>query len=187
MHGTMLKHYLDYHWVNGKPYGTQTLEKSPIEEQLSFRIVADPYYKRISVEKYKGSHFFETIYDSALLDFRHLKPVDQNAWSKEVIEQSPTQIVALLRNQDDRTLYIETCVFEGLRCRECRIQTVQQIPVSTHKMYYKALGDRFDGVVLYDNSGRPVMFKTYTVHPETGEFADLEKEEWKLDKNQTPV
>lgn len=183
----MHKHYQDYVWVNGKPQGLQPLAQEPHDEQITFRLVADPYYKRISIEKYRGDQFEELIYDSVFLDFRHLKNAAQRAWSKQELEKTPEKTVALLRDQDDRVLYLETYLFEGSYCKECQVCTPQGVVLSTHKMFYTALGDRFNGVVLYDRVMRPVMWKEYQIDPQTGEFAELEREEWQMDREEASL
>lgn len=178
----MLKNYCDYVWREGKPFGINPLDDIANSSATTYRIVADPYYKRISIESYEGSHFKEVIYDSALFDFRHLKPAQQNAWSKEELERTPQKVVSLIRNQDDRALYIETCFFEGFLCRECQISSTHGVALSMHRMHYEALGDEFNGVIFYDNTRRPVMSKRYEIDPDTGEFGELLHEEWNPDK-----
>lgn len=174
----MFKHFHDYSWKEGKPYGRQ--EVNPSQTSFSYKIVVDPYYKRFSIEKYKYSNFDKVIYDSCLLDFRHLTLKDQMAWQREILKEDKESSVCLLRNQEDRAILIETLMFEGDRCRECTTRSVHGILLSIHRMYYCCLNDDFNGVVLYDVEKRPVMMKVYETDPSTGEFTNLLIEEWNM-------
>jgi len=49
----------------------------------------DPYRKRISLEKHKEGHFDSVIYDSALLNFRHLTVEEQTAWHEIALQELP--------------------------------------------------------------------------------------------------
>lgn len=175
----MTKHYQDYKWKEGIPYGINALD-SP--RGINYKISMDPYRKRITIEKYQDQTFDTVLYDTAFLDFRSLKSLDQTAWQKSILTESPKQITCLLRNQDDRVVFVEEHHMENGCCRECRVHSPQGYPLSIHKMYYKALGDRFDGVILYDPQFRPVMYKTYQIDPKTSEFSDLIEECWKVEK-----
>lgn len=172
----MTKYYREYRWENGAPIGLQPVEE--ISHVDSYKIVSDPYHKRISIEKYVQGKFSEVIYDSQLLDFRHLKQPEQTAWQKIPIEEDQEKTVCLIRDQNDRVLYVETHFFSGMLCRECRVETPQGTLLSTHRMFYSLLHDPFDGVVLYDQNRRPVMVKKYTYDPNTGEFTTLLEELW---------
>ncbi|MBA3958590.1 MAG: hypothetical protein H0X51_09410 [Parachlamydiaceae bacterium] len=168
------KHFQTYQWKNGSPFGTHPSK----QEGNTFKIVSDPYYKRISIEAYFDGVFQEIIYDSALLDFRHLKTPQQYAWQKTVVEESATSSVCLIRNQDDRVLFQETYIFEHGLCRSCKVHSPQGILLSTHQMFYKKLDDEANGVVLFDSRNTPVMYKLYEHDPDSGEFTELLKEEW---------
>lgn len=174
----MTKYYIDYFWKDGIPCGKGVIEE--ITGQDTFKIVSDPYYKRISIEKYLLGKFSEVIYDSVLLDFRHLKKPEQTAWQKIPISESEECVVCLIRNQDDRVLYIETHLFINSLCRECRVTTPQGILISTHRMYYTLMGDRFDGVILYDALDHPVMAKRYQFDEKENQFTTLLGEEWDM-------
>lgn len=176
----MNPHYSSYYWKMGKPYGR---EKTQADSPCSYKIIADPYYKRISIEQYVEGHFKQIIYDSLLLDFRHLKSPEQAAWQRETLSETENQTICLLRNQDDRTILIETLDFEENLCRACSIHSVHGIHLSRHRMYYQSLQDAFNGVILYDSAGRPVMMKTYQIDPLTAEFSDLLTEEWNMEQN----
>jgi hypothetical protein len=174
----MFKHFQNYYWKDGKPYGVEVV--IPSQAPSSYKIVVDPYYKRFSIEKYRYAFFEKIIYDSILLDFRHLTLKDQIAWEREILKDDPEQSICLLRNQDDRCVLMETLTFEGNQCRSCLTSSIHGIPLSIHRMYYRCLKDHFDGVILYDLEERPVMIKTYETNPQTGEFTNLLTEEWDM-------
>lgn len=174
----MFKHFGNYYWKMGKPYGFE--EVDPSQAPLSYKIVADPYFKRLSVEKYRFSQFEKVIYDSCLLDFRHLSLKEQVAWEREILKEEENLTVCLLRNQDDRAVLIETLTFEENQCRTCSTSSVHGVSLAIHRMFYVAQKDPFDGVVLYDIEGRVVMMKTYESDPLTGEFTNLLNEEWNM-------
>ncbi len=120
-------HYSDYYWDKGMPVGIgKGLEQS-------YRIVHDPYYRWISIEHYLNGVYERTVYDSHLLNFRHINPVEQATWQKIPIKQSEAEVICLIRNQDDRALVLETHYFEGHRCRECHARSVHGILVSVQK------------------------------------------------------
>lgn len=175
-----MNHYFeDYLWKKGKPVGKTVLSPQHISEApQSYKIVSDPYYKRISVEKYVYAVFEKIVYDSVFLDFRKLQPNEQTAWSKELFKEDDTHQSSLIRDQYDRLILIETSLFEQGFCRECRISSSHGILVSVHRMYYKVLNDAFNGVVLFDAEGKAVMRKEYDADPHTNEFTDLLKEDW---------
>lgn len=175
----MIRHFLDYYWKRGIPRG-KTPCKDISQTPLSYKIVIDPYYKRISLESFRYGLFYQTLYDSYLLDFRHLRPNEQNAWRKIPLEESENQAKSLLTNQDDRAILYETYFFIDHLCRECQIQSIHQIPVATQKMFYAHLGDSFNGVILYDLQHRPVMFKKYGQTEDGKGFGELISEEWDM-------
>lgn len=174
----MTKHYTDYFWKDGTPCGYGPLEA--LTQQDSYKIVSDPYYKRISIEKYLLGKFSEILYDSHFLDFRHLKKPEQTAWQKIPISETDECVICLIRNQDDRVLYTETHLFVNGLCRECQVKTPQGILISTHRMYYKSLGDNFDGVILYDTLDHPVMLKRYEFDEKLNQFTTLLEEQWDM-------
>lgn len=174
----MFKYFRDYYWKAGKPYGREIID--PACEPVSYKIVVDPYYKRFSIEKYHTGHFDKVVYDSLLLDFRHLTQEHQLAWQREVLSEDNQQSICLLRNQEDRVILKEILCFEDHYCRSCQTHSVHGLPLAIHRMYYKSLQDPFDGVVLYDGEARPVMMKTYETDPITSEFTTLLNEEWNM-------
>lgn len=171
----MHKHYLDYYWTGGIPYGVKPIENDS-QEKISYKIVMDPYRKRISIEKYDFGHFSTTIYDSALLNFKHLNAIEQQSWQKTVIKECTDSMECIIRDQDDRVLFIETYHFQNLYCRKCIARSPQGILLSQQEMRYRCLGDRDNEVILFDSNNHPVMQKFYEADSQTGEFTTLIKE-----------
>ena len=165
----------DYSWKDGRPILHRTL-KDPLNQGLCFKLISDPYHKHITVEKYKNGLYNSTVYDSKILDFRKLKPVDQTGWSQESIDQK-----VLIRDIDDRVVHIEHHEFEETFCRTCKIYSPQNWLASIHRLYYKKLGDLFNGVVLFDSNEKPVLVKKYAVN-EKNEFTELKLEEWNMSR-----
>jgi hypothetical protein len=180
----MTKFYRNYIWKKAIPYGIEEVQEGA---ECAYKIPSDPYRKRIAVEEWRNGKFFRVVYDSALFDFRHLQPADQNAWQKVNVLETKETVTSQIRNQDDRTILIEVYHFEGGICRSCMTSSAHGIPVSQQKMYYIAHGELFNGVILSDMSGRPVMFKSYKCDETTGEYTDLLKEEWDMIKAQPPL
>lgn len=175
----MTKHFKDYVWKGGLPYGI-TPQEEAAQQSRTYKILMDPYRKRVSIEKYALEQFVSVIYDSALLDFRHLKPTEHMAWQKVVISETGDKTVCLIRNQDDRIAFIETHLFQNELCRECHVHSPHGLLLSVHKMLYKSLNDPWNGVVLYDQNQHPVMYKCYEVDEQTGEFTNLITEDWDI-------
>lgn len=171
----MLKHYKNYYWDEGIPKGASPINPEA-EDGINYKIVSDPYYKWISIEKYLKNTFQTIVYDSHLFDFRTLRPTNQIAWQKIPL----TETCSHIKNQDDRTILFEHYSFIGNRCWKCSIISSHGIPVSTQRVFWKALGDPVDGVALFDQEARPVMYKLYTVDSESSEFSDLTEEKWKM-------
>jgi hypothetical protein len=173
-------YYKDYRWQKGVPKGIHLFNQDVIQhEALAYKIVDDPYRKRFSVEEYHAGVFARVVYDSLLLDFRHLKPAEQQAWQKQEQSRSANTIECLIRNQDDRVVYLERNTFHHDRCRQCEVLSPFGLLLSTHHILYEDLGDLFNGVILCDRNNRPVMFKRYASNPQ-GEFTDLLEEQWDL-------
>ena len=173
---------LDYYWSHGVPKGNSiALENAP----EAYKIVDDPYHKRYSVERYRKGRFVEVIYDSALLDFRHLKPAAQQGWQREEITRTDTTIECLLRNQEDRVVFLEKHTFETHLCRKCEVFSPYNMLCSVHQMHYTALGDEWNGVILWDRNQHPVMVKRYQ-SLESGEFGELLEEQWELKGGHRP-
>jgi hypothetical protein len=170
----MSKYYRDYVWKEGIPYGINALDDTT---GLAYKIAMDPYRKRIAIERYENKQFKGIIYDSGLLDFRHLKPAEQTAWQKVTLSEDNKKVTAAIYNQDDRLILIETYHFEDKFCRSCISTSGHGIVLSEQKIFYKSLGDHFNGVVLYDINEHPVTLKIYELD-EQGEFSDLIEEIW---------
>lgn len=172
--------YRDYIWQKGVPTGCGRLTaEEATTTPFFYKIVTDPYRKRFSVERYNAGRLDRVVYDSLLLDFRHLKPSDQQGWQRELISQSDLTQVCLIRNQEERVLYRELLRFEGHLCRECRIVSLQDVLLSTHCMRYTALGDRFNGILLHDCNDHIVLAKRYASGAD-GDFTELLEERWDL-------
>lgn len=176
----MTKHYKDYIWKNGKPYGCAALLENTPLVGISYKVIADPYYKRISIELYQDGIYQKTIYDSALFDFRHLKPVEQNAWQKQTITESADKMICHIRNQDDRLVLIEEYTFDDNLCVECRSYSPHGNLVAIQKIYYQSKQATFDGVLLYDTNDHLVVSKYYKVNEANGEFSELIEECWDM-------
>ncbi len=173
----MHKCYHNYYWKGGKPHGQELVD--PLSP-LAYKIVTDPYGKRYSIEKYREGQFERIVYDSLLLDFRHLTAANQMAWQRENLKEDEASLVCLLRNQEDRAILLETHHFDAGVCLSCAISSIHGLPLATQKLYYQSKQHLFDGVVLFDLESRPVMMKTYQVDPLSGEFTTLLKEEWDM-------
>lgn len=171
------QYFRDYYWKNGIPYGKELCNK---EFDETYKIVSDPYRKRISIEKYFKGQFSRVIYDSVFLNFKLLKSTESMAWEKTVISETANSMVCLIRDQDDRLLFQEKYRFEGDFCRECIIESSHGYLLSVTRMLYKNLGDKMNGVILYDPNERPIMFKQYEVDKETGKFTTLLEEHWNV-------
>ncbi|MDP1995258.1 MAG: hypothetical protein Q8K40_08450 [Ignavibacteria bacterium] len=174
----MHKFYLDYYWNKGKPYGVKEVDE--ITSPISYKIVVDPYFKRFTVEKYEFGKFNQMIYDSILLDFRHLTTEHQIAWYRKLINEDNDQEVYLIRNHEDRAILLETITYENHLSRICQTQSAIGTNLSIHRMYYESLGDSFNGVILYDIENRPIMKKIYDFDPVQSEFTELLLEEWNM-------
>lgn len=171
----MGRYYKDYVWKNGIPYGIGVVEENAL---YAFKIPSDPYHKRMAIERFKEGNFEATLYDSALFDFRHLKPVEQTAWRKIIISENDEEAIAQIFNQDDRLIVIEKYAFEKGLCRQCIAYSPHGILLSRQQMYYSDLEDSSNGVILYDSFQKPVMFKRYLCDPISGEFSNLIEEVW---------
>ena len=174
----MHKHFRDYYWKKGKPYGIQVVNAK--DQQVSYKIVTDPYFKRFSIEKYHFESFDKIIYDSLLLDFRRLTLKDQNAWEREIVQEDNDKQHCLLRNEEGRAVLIEILTFSNDKCIACETKSIHGITLSKHCMYNSK---SFNGVILYDSNERPVMQKSYETDPETGEFTNLLEEKWDMSQN----
>lgn len=178
----MTKYYHDYFWKEGKPRGLAPVYVEPPKNGIAYKIVADPYYKRISIEKYEQGAFSSVVYDSALFDFRHLKPAEQNAWQKISVKEWDNSAICHIRNHDDRLILIEEYLFDNQLCRQCRTSTPHGVLVSIQKISYESLRDPFNGATLFDSNDHVVMFKRYKVDEETQTFLEVIEECWNMGK-----
>lgn len=174
----MTRHYKDYTWKGGLPYGVGPYEESENAPAISYKIASDPYHKRVSIEKYEHGKFSGILYDSALFDFRQLKQGEQLAWQKSLITENLDSATSHIRNQDDRLILIEVYRFEGDRCRECKAYSPLGNLISIQKISYKDLNDPFNGVTLFDSHEHQVMSKHYEWDDASKQFSTLLKEEW---------
>ena len=169
--------FLDYYWKEGKPVGRQavTLEEASALKIVSYKIVIDPYYKRISVECYLEGKWHSVVYDSFLLDFRKLNERDQLAWQKEVLSSSNdgNEVSCLIRDQEDRVVVLEKHQLKNGVPISCKIFSPHGVLVASQEMHYLSWGGAFNGVILLDTSGRVVLKKTYAFDEESFQFTDL--------------
>jgi len=157
------------------------------DEGKNYKISMDPYRKRVSIEEYEKKAFTRIIYDSAIFDFRHLKPEEQTAWQKITIEETETLTKALIRNQDDRLILSETYHFKEGVCRKSFAHSPHGIPISHQELLYRHLGDAFNGIIMYDDNNHPIMFKVYEFDENTQEFTKLLEQHWNMQKTLLPV
>jgi len=176
----LTKHYRDYYWKDGLPQGLSAFNLDESIKGLSYKISSDPYHRRVSIEKYIDEDFDRLIYDSGLFDFRHLHPSRQTTWQKTQISETKEQVISHIRDQDDRLLLIEDYRFENHLCRECRASSPFGILLSIQKIYYKTLGDDFNGVTLVDCNDHTVLLKRYEFDENSQEFTQLLEEQWDM-------
>ncbi|MEM1282884.1 MAG: hypothetical protein AAGG81_04950 [Chlamydiota bacterium] len=171
----MNKNFKSYYWDNGRPRGFNVVDDS---EPVTYKVIVDPYYKRYTLEKYKEGKFADIIYDSALYDFRWLKPQEQAAWQKQTIEESASEQTCLIRNQDDRVISTEKYTFEKGLCTTCEIYYPHGPLIATQRITYTKLGAEENVVTLLDRLKNPVVIKKYESNEETGEFTTMISELW---------
>lgn len=168
--------YAAYRWKKGIPYGTTTTSSHTID---AYKIIHDPYYKRLTIEKYRQGTFLEVVFDSHFIDFRHLNERNQKAWGRQIIEETLTSTTCLIRDMDDRILFLEKHYFENGLCLSCEIFTPQGWLLAINQMFYQVKGDLFNGVILYDREKNPVMKKRYSLTSEN-EFHEVLEECWNI-------
>ena len=161
--------YLDYRWNGGRPEGISPVQGDAAhQEGTVYKITSDPYHKRIQVERYEKGVFAAIDYDNALFDFRWVDVAAQGGWEKQWFSETECWI----RNVDDRVILSESYTFDGDLCLRCEARSPHGVLVSVQAMNYTSRNDDFDGVVLYDATGRVVMEKRYCVGPD-GQFTTL--------------
>lgn len=176
----MNRHITDYFWQDGTPQPRRYIEQ---EAALSYKIVADPYNKHISIEKYLFGCFSAIIYDSAQLDFRHLSQQGHTAWERTLVRESSQEALYLLRDHNDRIRFLEVCLFDAGICRQGVVRSPDGTLLSRHTICYTALGDPFDGVELYDSNDHIVMRKLYMPMADELAFGDMLSENWAVHKS----
>lgn len=170
----MFPHFKEIFWKNSRPQG-RTLVQEPREEALSYTIIHDPYYKRISVERYKRGIFDQTVYDTALFDARSLTEREQLQWQRIAISENEEERVDALKDGNHRTLYLEKQRFEKGFPRACSFFSPHGLFLAKSSLFYELLGDSWSGVLLEDSEGRPILKKCYSANQE-GAFIDLKEE-----------
>jgi hypothetical protein len=179
----MNKHFRTYYWDNGRPRGLDVVEPN---DKITYKIIVDPYFKRYSLEQYNSGTFVDIIYDSALYDFRWLKPQEQAAWHKKTVEESEEQVTCLIRNQDDRVIATEKYAFEQGLCKSCEICYPNGQLIATQLITYTKFGASENSVTLFDRLSHPVVIKTYEANEESGEFTTMIHEEWNTKELNSP-
>lgn len=175
----MFPYFTDYYWKDGQPVARDQVSVDQMKGlQEAYRFVHDSYHKHLTLEHYKEGRFAGVIYDSRLLDYRHLKnEAFQHAWRKERLEETESQVQSVLFDETDRVAMIETYRFEEGRCISCEMTSPHGIPVGTQRLYYDG---PFIGVVLFDANDHPVLAKRYRLGPDQ-QFSKLEETIWNLD------
>lgn len=167
--------FFSYTWMDGLPKGLEPFQ----EAKPYYKVISDPYRKRISIEKFNSNGVFSAIvYDSALFDFRHLKPEHQLTWEKECLKESEEAASYLIRDHNGRAIVIEEYLFTKGRCRECFAYYPGGALLSKQKMFYEDFGDALNGVTLYDLEGNPILSKSYLFDQDTEQFTELLSEKW---------
>lgn len=163
----------DYYWKNGKPVGKQPIGAIHPDDRPYYKIVIDPYFKRISVEQYENHHWNSTVYDSLLLDFRKLNEREQLSWQKVVQFSDSEKVECIIRDHDDRVICIEKHILSHTLPVECRLYSPLGAHLATQKISYQSKGDPFNGVTLFDATGRRVREKRYEWDLHSQEFTNL--------------
>ncbi len=177
----MTTYFSDYYWKNGKPTGRGVVS-TPDSETYCYKIVSDPYFKRISLERYKNGIWDSVLYDSLLLDFRKLNERDQLAWQKEILSEEQDHAVCLIRDQDDRVVFLEKHLISEKMPVSCEIFSPQGTHLANQKINYCFRGDAFNGVTLSDPNGRIILKKIYAFDEHSLQFAELLEEIWDTGK-----
>ena len=151
--GVLKMLFNDYVWVKGKPRGKSPILPQDASNGTSYKIVKDPYGKRISIERLERGIFQDIIYDSNLFDFRVLIAKFESSWQKINHDKG-----TLIRDHDDRTIAEEFYVFEKGLCTECRIHYPKGPLVAIQKMIY-GKENNLIAMVLYDVLDHPAGLK----------------------------
>lgn len=175
-------YFREYFWDKGRPFGRGGC--TPKEAPISYKIVHDPYYKRICLEKYVWGLFQESIYDSFLLDFRSFRQgKEPAAWEKQLVQDTGEQLRFIVKDEDDRVRFFENHTLESGRTVKGEIFSVHGIFLCAHRLFWMSKGDSWNGLQIWDREERLVLTKIYNVSPDTGDFADLIAEKWGNSEN----
>lgn len=150
------------------------------------KIATDAYFKRYVIERYKKGIYQETLYDSALLDFRKLDPKIQLGWQKASIQISSEKQVHRLLDLEERTLLLETSFFKEGLCVLTKSHHPQGTLLCENHLFYKQFGSILNCAILLDRIGKPVVIKEYE-QDSCGEFSTLLYENWECKKETVPV
>lgn len=179
-----MEHYFcDYCWRKGRPYGKKQTERSA---SVAYKIVTDPYHRRYSIERYVSGRFESVVYDSILLDFRRLNESWYDAWERELVESSERHVVTILKDEEGRARIRETSHYRGGVPVQCDLESIHGVLVAVQKIYRTSFDDPWNGVILLDREGRPVMQKLYDI-VDVGEFGALREEHWEGERIVVPT
>ncbi len=174
----------DYVWINGVPHEKKkNLALQGKCPPRSYHIVSDPYRKRILIEKYFSHVFDSLVYDSALLDFRHLRTMDEGAWEREHRLRTPMREESWLRDPNGRLVLRENVFYQHKEPYRCELYSPHGIFLAWHAIYNKNLGYSWNGVIFFDRQNHPVFWKEYLLDAETNSFTDLIREEWDMSRS----
>lgn len=174
--------FRDYSWDKGRPIGR--IRCAAKETPISYKIVHDPYYKRICIERYAWGLFQESIYDSCLLDFRSFRQGKEPvAWERQLIQETDKELRFLVKDEEDRVRFLENHTLESGRTVKGEIFSMHGLFLCSHHLFWRDKGDAWNGLQIWDREGRLVLTKNYTLTPNTGDFADLIAEKWGNDEN----
>ena len=165
----------DYSWSNGRPV---PLDSVPLDslDLRHYRLITDPYGKRTTIELHKDGFLQRCIYDSDLMNFRKLSELEDLDVTRDKIEGG-----AVIRNDEDRALWMEYYRFDGDICVGAEIRSPHGSLIGVQDISYTKLGRPFNGVILRDAEAKAVTMKTYRVDEE-GEFLELLEEHWDMVK-----
>ncbi len=167
--------YNDYYWDQGVPKGRKV---QGLQGKTTFKILCDPYRKRYSVEEYEGKNFQKILYDSALFDFRSLFKGEDASWQREILSETSTSALTLIRNMEERIVLKEELHYnsEG-NCTSCTLYSCHGVLLGNQIIFDRAQGAPFNGVEFRDLSNRVVLQKEYEKNQQTGAFETLLRQE----------
>ena len=170
-------YFKEYIWNKGRPMGLKGCD--PQKTPLSYKIVHDPYYKRICVEKYAFLRFQETVYDSLLLDFRSFRQgKEPAAWERQLLQETETLLQFIVKDEEDRVRFLETHILEAGRTVKGETFSMHGIFLCSHQLFWQSQGDSWTGLQIWDREKNLVLTKRYTTAADSEEFAELIAEKW---------